>query len=205
MATSRPDDLALEQKLTILCRSEIEFVVSPPEAIEDVLKRCGDGHTLLEDVRAEFSLALVRETEQGKSEAVDLNSLGGDAAPVVRLVNETIRAALQKQASDIHIHSDAAGVSVDFRIDGVLSRALGPFDPAYQPTIVSRIKVMADLDIAEHRIPQDGRFRLGAARVTSISEFPFAGRSRRGHRHPCSRQGALDGEAQVAVSPGAGL
>jgi type II secretory ATPase GspE/PulE/Tfp pilus assembly ATPase PilB-like protein len=160
IATSRPDDLALEQKLAILCRSQIEFIVSPAEAIEDALKKCGDGNAVLDDVRAEFSLALVRETEQGKSETIDLDSFGGDAAPVVRLVNETIRAALQKQASDIHIHSDAAGVSVDFRIDGVLTRALGPFDPAYQPTIVSRIKVMADLDIAEHRIPQDGRFRL---------------------------------------------
>ncbi len=160
VATSRPEDLVLEQKLTAVCRSEIEFVVSPAEAIEDVLKKCDDGNTVLEDVRAEFSLALVRETEQGKSEIVDLDSFGGDAAPIVRLVNETIRAALQKQASDIHIHSGASGVSVDFRIDGVLTRALGPFDPAYQPTIVSRIKVMADLDIAEHRIPQDGRFRL---------------------------------------------
>ncbi|MGO9546076.1 MAG: GspE/PulE family protein [Rhodomicrobium sp.] len=164
VATSRPADLELEQKLTLLCRSEIVFVVSPPEAIEEILKKCGDGQKVLDEVRAEFGLALVRETEQGRSEAIDLETFGGDAAPIVRLVNETIRAALQKQASDIHIHSDAAGVSVDFRIDGVLTRALGPFDPSYQPTIVSRIKVMADLDIAEHRIPQDGRFRLRGSR-----------------------------------------
>jgi len=160
VATSRPDDLELEQTLSLLCRSQIEFIGSPAEAIDALLTKSGDGRTLLEGVREEFSLALVRETEQGSSEAIDLDAFGKDAAPVVRLVNETIRAALQKQASDIHIHSDAAGVSVDFRTDGVLTRALGPFDPAYQPTIVSRIKVMADLDIAEHRIPQDGRFRL---------------------------------------------
>jgi type IV pilus assembly protein PilB len=160
VATSRPGDLELEQKLSVLCRSEIEFVISPADAIEDVLKKCGDDQKILKEVSAEFGLALVRETEQGRSETIDLEAFGGDAAPIVRLVNETIRAALQKQASDIHIHSGAAGVSVDFRVDGVLTRALGPFDPAYQPTIVSRIKVMADLDIAEHRIPQDGRFRL---------------------------------------------
>nr|WP_246741895.1 GspE/PulE family protein [Rhodomicrobium udaipurense] len=160
VATSRPDDLELEQTLSLLCRSQIEFTGSPAEAIDALLTKSGDSRTLLEGVREEFSLALVRETEQGSSEAIDLDAFGKDAAPVVRLVNETIRAALQKQASDIHIHSDAAGVSVDFRTDGVLTRALGPFDPAYQPTIVSRIKVMADLDIAEHRIPQDGRFRL---------------------------------------------
>ena len=160
VAASRPDDFELEQKLSLLCRSEIGFVASPAAAIDEVLKRCGDGQKMLEEMSAEFGLALVRETEQGASETIDLEAFGGDSAPVVRLVNEIVRAALQRQASDIHIHSDAAGVSVDFRIDGVLTRALGPFDAAYQATLISRIKVMADLDIAEHRVPQDGRFRL---------------------------------------------
>ncbi len=160
VATSRPDDFELEQRLGVLCRSEIEFVVSPAGAIQELLKKCDDGDKVLENVTAEFGLALVRETGEGSSEIVDLEAFGGDAAPVVRLINETIRAALQKQASDIHIHSGADGVSIDFRVDGVLMRALGPFDPAYQATLVSRIKVMADLDIAEHRVPQDGRFRL---------------------------------------------
>ncbi len=160
VATSRPHDLELEQKLSVMCRSEIDFIVSTAEAIEEALKKCDDGHKALEEMSAKFGLALVRETDQGHSEMIDLEAFGGDAAPVVRLVNEMIRAALQKQASDIHIHSEASGVSVDFRIDGVLMRALGPFDASYQATIVSRIKVMADLDIAEHRVPQDGRFRL---------------------------------------------
>ena len=160
IATSRPEDFELEQKLTLLCRCEIDFVVSPADAIDEALKRCDDGQKMLEEMSAEFGLALVRENEQGNSETIDLEAFGGDAAPVVRLVNEIIRAALQRRASDIHIHSDAAGVSVDFRVDGVLMRALGPFDAAYQATLISRIKVMSDLDIAEHRIPQDGRFRL---------------------------------------------
>ncbi|MGO9483292.1 MAG: GspE/PulE family protein, partial [Rhodomicrobium sp.] len=160
VATSRPDDFELEQKLSVLARSEIDFVASPAEAIEELLKKCDDGQKALDDVTAEFGLAIVRETGEGNSETIDLEAFGGDAAPVVRLVNEMIRAALQKQASDIHIHSGADGVSVDFRVDGVLTRALGPFDPAYQSTLVSRIKVMADLDIAEHRVPQDGRFKL---------------------------------------------
>ncbi len=160
VATSRPDNFELEQKLSLLCRCEIDYVVSPADAIDEVLRQCDDGQKMLEEMSAEFGLALVRETEQGNAEIVDLEAFGGDSAPVVRLVNEIVRAALQRQASDIHIHSDAAGVSVDFRIDGVLMRALGPFDPAYQATLISRIKVMADLDIAEHRVPQDGRFRL---------------------------------------------
>ncbi len=160
VATSRPDDFELEQKLSVLSQCEIVFVVSTPEAIGDLLKKCDDGQQVLDDVTAEFGFAIVRETKEGSAEIIDLEAFGGDDAPIVRLVNEMIRAALQKQASDIHIHSAADGVSVDFRVDGVLSRALGPFDPAYQTTLVSRIKVMADLDIAEHRVPQDGRFRL---------------------------------------------
>ncbi len=159
VATSRPDDFELEQKLSVLCRSEIDFIVSPAEAIDEALKKADDGGKVLEEMRQEFGLTLVRETEQGGSETVDLEAFGGDSAPVVRLVNEMIRAALQKQASDIHIHSDVSGVAVDFRVDGVLTRALS-FDATYQATLVSRIKVMADLDIAEHRVPQDGRFRL---------------------------------------------
>jgi type II secretory ATPase GspE/PulE/Tfp pilus assembly ATPase PilB-like protein len=159
VATSRPGDFELEQKLSAICRAEIGFVASSAEAIEKTLKRYDSGETL-SDMSAEFGLELVREQEAGPGETVDLEAFGSDSAPVVRLVNEILRAALQKQASDIHIHSDAGAVTVDFRIDGVLVRALGPFDAAYQPALVSRIKVMAELDIAEHRLPQDGRFRL---------------------------------------------
>jgi type II secretory ATPase GspE/PulE/Tfp pilus assembly ATPase PilB-like protein len=160
IATSRPDDFGLEQKLAVMTGAEFDYVVSAPEDIEAALKRCDDAQKVLDDVSAEFSIALVRENEGGGSETIDLESIGGEAAPIVRLVNEIVRAALAKRASDIHIHSDAGGVSVDFRVDGVLTRALGPFDPSYHSPLVSRIKVMAELDIAERRVPQDGRFKL---------------------------------------------
>jgi general secretion pathway protein E len=160
VAASRADDFELEQKLAVLTQCEIDFVASPAAAIGTLLKGYDDGQTVLDGVTAEFGFAIVRETGKGSSETIDLEAFGGDAAPIVRLVNEIVRAALQKQASDIHIHADAGGVSVDFRVDGVLTRALGPFDPGYHAMLVSRIKVMAELDIAEHRIPQDGRFRL---------------------------------------------
>jgi type II secretory ATPase GspE/PulE/Tfp pilus assembly ATPase PilB-like protein len=160
VAASRADDFELEQKLGVLTQCEIDFVASPAAAIGKLLKGYDDGQKVLDGVTAEFGFAIVRETGEGSSETIDLEAFGGDAAPVVRLVNDIIRAALQKQASDIHIHAGAGGVCVDFRVDGVLTRALGPFDPAYHAMLVSRIKVMAELDIAEHRIPQDGRFRL---------------------------------------------
>lgn len=160
IAVSRPEDFELEQKLAAMTGAEFEYIVSAPEFIEAALKRCDDAQKVLDDVSAEFSMALVRENEGGGSETIDLDSIGGEAAPIVRLVNEIVRAALAKRTSDIHIHSDASGVSVDFRVDGVLTRALGPFDPGYHAPLVSRIKVMAELDIAERRIPQDGRFKL---------------------------------------------
>jgi type IV pilus assembly protein PilB len=75
-----------------------------------------------------------------------------------------IGAALEKRASDIHLHKGADGVAIDFRIDGVLTRALGPFDASYHAPLISRIKVRAELDIAEHRTPQDGRFKLRVSR-----------------------------------------
>ncbi len=160
VATSDPDSLDLEQRLGVLTRCEIALVVSTPEAISAALKRCDGAGKVMEDVGQEFRIALVRETDTGKAETIDLDAPNEAAAPIVRLVNSMIGAALEKRASDIHIHARADGVVIDFRIDGVLNHALGPFDPGYHAPLISRIKIMAELDIAEHRIPQDGRFKL---------------------------------------------
>jgi len=91
---------------------------------------------------------------------ITLASIGDDASPVVKLVNSTIYDALKLQASDIHLECDAGCLHVLYRIDGVLvpiTQAQG-HDMAEQ--IISRVKVMAELDIAERRVPQDGRFKV---------------------------------------------
>ncbi|MBI4479274.1 MAG: type II/IV secretion system protein, partial [Acidobacteria bacterium] len=80
--------------------------------------------------------------------------------PVVRLVDTVIFTALERRASDIHIESRAAEVVVKYRIDGVLQQAMSPLAKEWHSTILSRIKVMSELDIAERRVPQDGRFRV---------------------------------------------
>ncbi|MDO9384539.1 MAG: GspE/PulE family protein [Hyphomicrobiaceae bacterium] len=160
VATGEPDNFELEQRLGVLTRCEVALIVSAPEAIAAALKRCDGAGKVMEDVGQEFRIALVRETDTGKAETVDLETADQAAAPIVRLVNSTISAALEKRASDIHIHARADGVVIDFRIDGVLNHALGPFDPGYHAPLISRIKIMAELDIAEHRVPQDGRFKL---------------------------------------------
>ena len=94
-----------------------------------------------------------------ESEVVDLASLPADS-PVVRLVDSLVLGAIDRRASDIHIETKDREVLAKYRIDGVLYPALEPLDKRHHETIVSRIKVMAELDIAERRVPQDGRFRL---------------------------------------------
>ena len=89
-----------------------------------------------------------------------MSSIAQDSSPIVRLVNSTLLDAMKAQASDVHIESIAAGLQIKYRIDGVLSSAgqMPGRDAAAQ--VVSRIKVMAELDISEQRVPQDGRFKL---------------------------------------------
>ena len=83
-----------------------------------------------------------------------------DIAPVIKLVDTTIFNALERRASDIHIETRDQEVAIKYRIDGVLHYAMPPIAKDWHSTIISRIKVMSELDIAERRIPQDGRFRV---------------------------------------------
>ena len=78
----------------------------------------------------------------------------------MRLVDSLILGAIDRRASDIHIETKDREVLAKYRIDGVLYPALEPLDKRHHETIISRIKVMSELDIAEKRVPQDGRFRL---------------------------------------------
>jgi type IV pilus assembly protein PilB len=110
---------------------------------------------------------MVKETEEGREETVSLERLGDVSSPVVRLINMLLLDALAKRASDIHIETYESGIAVKYRIDGVLYPAVGTLDRRHHGAFVSRLKVMAELDIAEKRVPQDGRFklRLGAREI----------------------------------------
>ncbi len=104
-------------------------------------------------------------SEQGASsgiEDISLRSIAEDTSPVVRLVRSTLYDALKAGASDIHMESDAQGLNIKYRIDGVLSHVGGISGVAQAEQAISRIKVMSELDIAERRIPQDGRFKVMA-------------------------------------------
>src|SRR5579875_1161036 len=83
-----------------------------------------------------------------------------DISPIIRLVDTTIFTALERRASDIHIETYDDSLLVKYRIDGVLQPAMAPIAREHHGTILGRIKIMSELDIAEKRVPQDGRFRV---------------------------------------------
>jgi type IV pilus assembly protein PilB len=135
----------------------IEAVLAPRARIAEVLKRHRGGDLLLE--RAGEALRVQRVGDDDTDRTVDLGSLPADS-PVVRLVDSLILGAIDRRASDIHIETKDREVLAKYRIDGVLYPAVDPLDKRHHETILSRIKVMSELDIAEKRVPQDGRFRL---------------------------------------------
>jgi general secretion pathway protein E len=93
-------------------------------------------------------------------ERLSLKSIGEDTSPVVKLVNSTLYDALKSQASDIHLETAPSGMTIKYRIDGVLSKVGSTPGLEVAEQVISRIKVMAELDIAEKRVPQDGRFKV---------------------------------------------
>jgi type IV pilus assembly protein PilB len=98
--------------------------------------------------------------DEGGDEVLSIDRISHDTSPIIKLVDSTIFNAIQRRASDIHIETREGEVVIKYRIDGVLYQAMEPIDKRHHQTVVSRIKVMAELDIAEKRVPQDGRFKL---------------------------------------------
>jgi general secretion pathway protein E len=105
-------------------------------------------------------LEQVNELARDASLDMTLTSIQGETSPAVRLINSTLFDALRFEASDIHLESLPQGLVVKFRIDGVLNHIAAVNNPALAEQAIARIKVLAELDIAEKRVPQDGRFRV---------------------------------------------
>ena len=140
---------------------KIRFLISTPSAIQEVLKKSESSQRVLEEATATFRPQVVHEEETvDLDEILSVEKLTSDSSPVVRLVDSIVFNALQRRTSDIHIETQDRQVFVKYRIDGVLQQAMEPIDKRYHSAVISRIKVMADLDIAEKRVPQDGRFKL---------------------------------------------
>jgi len=135
--------------------------VATSGAIDVVLKKGDATQRVLQEAASGFRISLVKETEHG-DEVLDLDRLATDSemSPIIKLVDTIIYNAMESRASDIHIETRDREVQVKFRIDGALYSKVDPIDIAFHQTLISRIKVMSELDIAERRVPQDGRFRV---------------------------------------------
>ncbi len=154
-----PTDLPLIDELAVLLATHIRVAVGPRYAIDAILKKSESSQRVLEEATESFQLQLLKEEENG-DESLTVERLTSDISPVIKLIDSTIYTAIQRRASDIHIETQDDAVYVKYRIDGVLQPAMRPIAKQFHSSIISRIKVMAELDIAEKRVPQDGRFRL---------------------------------------------
>jgi type II secretory ATPase GspE/PulE/Tfp pilus assembly ATPase PilB-like protein len=159
VALKDPTDVARIDELELLLGSPLEIRVASAPAIDEILQKSESTQRVLDEATEEFRIQLVQEDEQGE-EVLSLDRITADASPIIKLVDSTILNAIQRRASDIHIESRDNEVIVKYRIDGVLYQAMEPIDKRHHQTIVSRLKVMSELDIAEKRVPQDGRFKL---------------------------------------------
>ena len=154
-----PANIPVVDELSLLLQTPIQPAVGAPSAIQDALKRGQGTQRVLEQASESFKIQLLRDDDNG-DEVLSIDKIQADQSPIIRLVDSTVFDALNRRASDIHIETRDSEVVIKYRIDGVLQPAMKPIAKEHHQTIISRIKVMAELDIAEKRVPQDGRFRV---------------------------------------------
>ena len=161
IAVAEPSQVLLSDELPLLLGKKLILKVATPTQIGDLLKRTEQSQRVLDQATEAFTLQVVEEGEEADAN-ISADSLTRESAvsPVVRLVDTVIFTALERRASDIHIEARDIEIAVKYRIDGVLVHAMAPIAKDWLSTIISRIKVMSELDIAERRVPQDGRFRV---------------------------------------------
>jgi type IV pilus assembly protein PilB len=161
VAIADPSQLQQTDELALLLGKKLQIKVATASQIDDLLKRTEQSQRVLDQATEGFTLQVVHDDEDS-DENISMDKLTSDSgvSPVVRLVDTVIFTALERRASDIHIETRSTEVVVKYRIDGVLQYAMQPLAKEWHATILSRIKVMSELDIAERRVPQDGRFRV---------------------------------------------
>src|SRR5215510_5681585 len=161
IAMADPRNLNMIDELALLLNKKLRIKVATLSQISELLKKTEQSQRVLEEVTEGFTLDVVGDEEnQEETLSIDKLTADSDIAPVIKLVDTTIFNALERRASDIHIESRDQEVAIKYRIDGVLHYAMAPIAKDWHSTIISRIKVMSELDIAERRVPQDGRFRV---------------------------------------------
>jgi type II secretory ATPase GspE/PulE/Tfp pilus assembly ATPase PilB-like protein len=154
-----PTDVVKLDELELLVGVPLKLKVGSRGAINDILQKSESSQRVLDEATEEFRMQLVSEDEEGE-ETLTIDRITQDASPIIKLVDSIVFNAIQRRASDVHIETQENVVVIKYRIDGVLYQAMDPIDKRHHGTIISRIKVMSELDIAERRVPQDGRFKL---------------------------------------------
>ncbi len=160
IVVSDPTDLPMIDEVSAVLNTPIKVAVGALSAIQAILKKSENSQRVLENATEGFRLQVVRDAEAGDDSLTVERLTTSEVNPVIRLVDSTIYTAIQRRASDIHIETADDAVYVKYRIDGVLQPAMRPISKQHHSSIISRVKVMAELDIAEKRVPQDGRFRM---------------------------------------------
>ncbi|HWT66109.1 MAG TPA: GspE/PulE family protein, partial [Terracidiphilus sp.] len=161
IAVSDPSQLMLLDEIAGLLGRRVIARVATLSQISELLKKTEQSQRVLDEASEGLTFDVVTG-EDNPDENISIEKLTSDEdiSPIIRLVDTTIFTALERRASDIHIESYDDSVHVKYRIDGVLQEAMAPIAREHHTTILSRIKIMSELDIAERRVPQDGRFRV---------------------------------------------
>ena len=155
-----PTDVVRLDELRAAAGRPAPLKVGSRAAITDILQKSESSQRVLDEATEDFRMQLVSRGRGGRGDPHDRPDHAGRVADhqARRLRSSSTR--IQRRASDIHIETQENVVLIKYRIDGVLYQAMDPIDKRHHGTIISRIKVMSELDIAEKRIPQDGRFKL---------------------------------------------
>jgi type IV pilus assembly protein PilB len=154
-----PSNVVAVNEVELVLARPLELSVGPAKRIADILEKSESTQRVLDEATEGFSMQLVQEADDGE-EVLSIDRITADSSPIIRLVDSVLFNAIQRRASDIHIETQDREVVVKYRIDGVLYQAMKSIDKRHHTTIISRVKVMSELDIAEKRIPQDGRFKV---------------------------------------------
>ncbi len=155
---ANPSNIFALDDIKFITGCEVETCVASEDAIKKAIDRFYDSHESLASVMKQFDDD-VEIVEDAEDEAVNLGDITAEEAPVVKLVNSLLADAIRKGASDIHVEPFEKSLRVRFRIDGELYEMMSP-PHRLKSAMLSRLKIMAELDIAERRVPQDGRIRL---------------------------------------------
>ena len=160
IAVAHPENFRQMDELELVLGRPLALTVASEAQIEEILARNRSSSFLLDKASEELKLEITSDEEDDETDIGSEGEIEGSGSAIIKLVHSLLLNGIERRASDIHVETKEDHVALKYRIDGVLYPAMEAVDHKHHQTIVSRLKVMAELDVAERRIPQDGRFKL---------------------------------------------